>query len=150
MGTAEKCEEAQRQIEAIMRALATAEISHSDSEVGEAPYARPRMAEKEARSAMTTESVVGGREGRPIDCCTRWGGAELHLDSTNGGQAASCSTHMTWLKELNGLPARLPAHQLTSSPAHRLTSSPACSPARLSAHQPTNSPARLPAQWPNS
>ncbi|MGH0160480.1 UNVERIFIED_CONTAM: hypothetical protein FKN15_048234 [Acipenser sinensis] len=40
---------------------------------------------------------------------------------------------MTRLKELNGLLARLPTHQLTSSPA------------RMPAHQPTDSPAHLPA-----
>ncbi|MGH0175190.1 UNVERIFIED_CONTAM: hypothetical protein FKN15_075814 [Acipenser sinensis] len=46
----QQCEEAQRQIEEIMRVLAASKTAHSDSEVGEAPYARPRMAEKETIS----------------------------------------------------------------------------------------------------
>ncbi|RXM99642.1 hypothetical protein EOD39_11091 [Acipenser ruthenus] len=41
-----------------MRELAAAETAYSDSEVGEAPYARPRMAEKEARPAATMRGAA--------------------------------------------------------------------------------------------
>ncbi|RXM35187.1 hypothetical protein EOD39_4272 [Acipenser ruthenus] len=54
----QQCEEAQRQIKEIMRVLAASNTAHSDSEVGEAPYARPRMAEKEARPAATTQGAA--------------------------------------------------------------------------------------------
>ncbi|MGH0128369.1 UNVERIFIED_CONTAM: hypothetical protein FKN15_000822 [Acipenser sinensis] len=53
-----QCKEAQCQIEEIMRVLAAAETAHSDSEVGEAPYVRPRMAEKEAQLAATTQGAA--------------------------------------------------------------------------------------------
>ncbi|MGH0159919.1 UNVERIFIED_CONTAM: hypothetical protein FKN15_065533 [Acipenser sinensis] len=41
-----------------MRELAAAKTAYSDSEVGEGPYARPRMAEKEARPAATTQGTA--------------------------------------------------------------------------------------------
>ncbi|RXM37095.1 Melatonin receptor type 1A [Acipenser ruthenus] len=55
-----QCKEAQRQIEEILRVLAAA--AQSDSEVGEAPYARPGMAKKVAWLAMTTW-------GAPVTLC---------------------------------------------------------------------------------
>ncbi|RXM34805.1 hypothetical protein EOD39_4495 [Acipenser ruthenus] len=57
-GEEAQCEEAQRQIEEIVRALAAAQIAHSDSEVGEAPYARLRIVEKEVRPESTTKGAA--------------------------------------------------------------------------------------------